>query len=50
MGGTIRKFAIVRHVVLTIWPIQEGTNLTQNEATTLKEVGFSFDRLGRNNV
>jgi hypothetical protein len=33
-----------------IWPIQEGTNLTQKEVTTLEEVRFSFDNLHRNNV
>jgi hypothetical protein len=29
--------------VLTIWLIQEGTNLIQKEVITLEEVGFSFD-------
>ncbi len=37
-------------IVPTLWPIQEGTNLTQKEVTTLEEVGFSFDCLCRNNV
>jgi len=31
-----------------VWPIQEGTNLTQKEVTTLEEVGFSFDYMHRN--
>ncbi len=50
VGGTTQKFAVSRLAVPTIWPIQEGTNLTQKGATTLKEVGFSFDCLRRNNV
>ncbi len=50
MGGTILKFAVVRLVVPTIWPIQEGINLTQKEATTPKEVGFSFDHLRKNSA
>ncbi len=34
VGGTTRKFAIVRLAILTIWPIQEDINLTQKEVTT----------------
>ncbi len=30
-------------VVPIVWPIQEGINLTQKEATTLEEAGFCFD-------
>ncbi len=37
-------------MVPTVWPIQDGINLTQNELTTLEEAGFSFDRLHRSNV
>jgi len=40
----------LRPIVPTVWPIQEGTNLAQNELTTLEEVGFSFDHLHRNNI
>jgi hypothetical protein len=43
VGGATRKYAIARPLVPTIWPIQEGTNLVQNEVTILKEAGFSFD-------
>jgi hypothetical protein len=50
VGGTTQKFAIVKPIVPTAWPILVGTNLTQKEVTALKEVGFSFDRLCRNNV
>jgi len=42
VDGTSRKFAVARLVVPTVWPIQKGTNLTQNELITLEEVGFSF--------
>jgi hypothetical protein len=50
VGGTTQKFVVVKLAVLTIWPIQEGTNLIQKEATTPKEVGFSFDCLRKNNA
>ncbi len=50
MGGTTQKFAVAKLVVPTVWPIQEGINLTQKEVTTLEEGGFSFDHLRRNNV
>jgi len=42
VDGTSRKFAVARLVVPIVWPIQKGTNLTQNELITLEEVGFSF--------
>jgi hypothetical protein len=35
VGGTLQKFVVAKLVVPTVWPIQEGTNLTQNELTTL---------------
>ncbi len=38
----MRKYVIARHLVPTVWPIQEGTNLVQKEVTILEEVGFSF--------
>jgi hypothetical protein len=50
VGGITQKFANVKLVVPTIWPIQEGTNLTQKEVITLKEARFSFDRLHKNKV
>jgi hypothetical protein len=50
VGGTLQKFVIVRHIVPIVWPIQKGTNLTQNEFTTLKEVGFSFDCFHKSNT
>jgi hypothetical protein len=50
INGTLQKIAIVRHVVPTIRPIKEGTNLTQNELTILEEVGFSFDHLRESNI
>jgi hypothetical protein len=48
--GTTQNIIIVRPVVPTVWPIQEGIKLTQKEATTLKEARFSFDCLCKNNV
>ncbi len=35
MDGTTQKFVIVIPIVPIVWPIQEGTNLTQKEVTTL---------------
>jgi hypothetical protein len=45
VGGTTRKFAVARPAIPTVWPIQEGINLTQKEVTTLEEERFSFDRM-----
>jgi hypothetical protein len=42
VSGTTQKYVVPRPLVLTIWPIKEGTNLTQKEIITLEEVGFSF--------
>jgi hypothetical protein len=38
----MQKYVVAKPQVPTVWPIQEGTNLTQKEVTTLKKVGFSF--------
>jgi hypothetical protein len=46
---TSRKFAVAILIVPTVWPIQEGTNLTQNELITLEKASFSFDHLCRSN-
>jgi hypothetical protein len=43
VGGTTRKYAIVRPLVPTIWPIQEGFDLIQKEITTLKKMRFFSD-------
>jgi hypothetical protein len=43
VGGTTQKYVIPRPSVLAIWPIKEGTDLTQKEVTTLKEARFSLD-------
>ncbi len=40
MGGKVQKLAIIRPIVPTLWPIQEGINLTQKDVTTIEEVGF----------
>jgi hypothetical protein len=37
VGGTKRKYALNKLVVLKIWPIQAETNLTQNEIKSLEE-------------
>ncbi len=34
----------------TVWPIQKGINLMQNESTTLKKARISFDCLCRSNA
>ncbi len=43
IAKTLWKIIVARLVVPTIWPIQEGINLTQKEVTSLEEVGLSFD-------
>ncbi len=43
VSGAMQKYPIARPLVPPIWPIQEGTNLTQKEVTTLKETWFSFN-------
>jgi hypothetical protein len=48
--GQCKKLWLLSMYSSTIWPIQEGTNLSQKEVTILEEVGFSFDCLHRNNA
>jgi hypothetical protein len=43
--GTTQKYTVVRPSVPTVWPIQEGIDLIQKEATTLEETRFSFDHI-----
>jgi hypothetical protein len=43
VSGIMGKYAIIRPLVPTIWPIQEGTDLIQKEVI-LEETRFSFDR------
>ncbi len=50
MGGIAQKFVVTKPSVPIVWPIQEGTNLTQKEVTTLEEARFSFNHLFRNNT
>jgi hypothetical protein len=50
IGGTTQKIVISRHVVPTIWVIQEGINLIQKDVTTLEKARFSCDRPHRNNT
>ncbi len=45
MGGTKRKYVIERLVVPSIWPMQERTNLSQDEVKFHKEVGFVFNKM-----
>jgi hypothetical protein len=46
VGGSSRKYAIVKPHVSSIWLVQHGVNLTQKEVLSLEQVGFLFD-LGR---
>jgi hypothetical protein len=41
--GITQKYVVARPLVPIVWPIQEGIDLIEKEATTLKEMGFSFD-------
>jgi len=50
VGGIAQKFVVAKPLVPIVWPIQEGTNLTQKEVTTLEETRFSFNHLFRNNI
>ncbi len=43
VGGTTKKYAVVRPSIPTVWLIQESIDLIQKEATTLEEVRFSFN-------
>jgi hypothetical protein len=38
--GLGRKHVVDRPLVLVVWLVQEGTNLTQDEVTTMEEVDF----------
>jgi hypothetical protein len=38
--GTKHKYAICRPILKNIWPLKMGTNLTQDEITSLEEIGF----------
>ncbi len=38
--GSGRKHVVHRPLVLVVWLVQEGTNLTQDEVTTMEEVDF----------
>jgi hypothetical protein len=38
--GLGRKHVVDRPLVLVVWLVQEGTNLTQYEVTTMEEVDF----------
>jgi hypothetical protein len=43
VDGTSQKYAIVRALVLTIWHIQEGSDLTQKKSNNCyKKWGFPF--------
>ncbi len=39
-GGMKCRYAVERSIVLSIWHVQEGTNLSHNEVKALEEVGF----------
>jgi len=40
--NTKRKYTIRRFIVPSLWHVQEGTNLTQDEMITLKDASFFF--------
>jgi hypothetical protein len=40
VGGTIKKYALDRPTLTSLWLVQEGTNLTQIEVVVLEEVSF----------
>ncbi len=44
VGGTKRKYALDRPVILEIWPVKAETNLTINEIKSLEEVAFVLKR------
>jgi hypothetical protein len=43
VSGTTWKYVVVKPSILILWPIQEGTNLTQQKETTLEEAWFSLN-------
>jgi hypothetical protein len=38
------RYVMDRPIVPEIWHVQEGTNLTQNEVRSLKELGFVVNK------
>jgi hypothetical protein len=44
VGGIRKEYAIGRPIVPSLWPVQERTNLTQDEVMTLKKAGFLLSR------
>jgi hypothetical protein len=44
VGNIERKYAIRRLIVLSLWHVQKQTDLTQDEVTTLEEVGFFLSK------
>jgi hypothetical protein len=43
VDGIVQKYAVVRPLVPTIWPIQEDNDSIQKEVITLEEGRFSFE-------
>jgi hypothetical protein len=43
-GLSKHRYVMDRPIVLEIWHVQEGTNLTQNEVRSLTEVGFVVNK------
>ncbi len=41
--GIDHKYAASKPIVLDIWNVQMGTNLKQDEVTSMEEVGFIFN-------
>jgi hypothetical protein len=44
VGGINMKYALDRPTLLSLWLVQEGTNLTQIEVVALKEIGFLLSK------
>jgi len=44
MGGMKRNYAIDKLVISSIWPMREGSNLSQDEVKSLEEASFVFNR------
>jgi hypothetical protein len=43
VDGISQKYVVTKPLIPTIWPIQEGIDLTHKEVITLEEAGFPFD-------
>ncbi len=42
-SGTMHKYMLVKPIILEIWHVRKGTNLTQDEIKPLEKASFIFN-------